>query len=375
MSRPQSNNARSHTSPYRYASASASGPSSSHSHSSGGGGPPGSSGSSRPPGTGSSVSSQEELGLSAWLACSADQEARISYVSESMQEILGYTPNDLIGKSCYLIFHPDEIPMLREIHYQALTDEKTACVAYYRALHKDGYYVECCCSYSTVYNMSLALYTRAVDGQRTLQQALTAREVIEISPASHGKFAIKRWPSSSIAPLASSPDSTSISLSPPPIDHPWPTPHKPSPRTFFIIDRFTDTSRIMYISNDVIINGSRLKNQPFYSMIRPSDRAHVRKYIESAKQSSPIMFNERRSGGHGYTTFHVLKIPDLPPHGETWPQGTDDSERSMPGQEFILVEGIFTASSDGLACIISKINPNQNRNRDANVRANSRDGR
>lgn len=27
----------------------------------------------------------------------------------------------------------------------------------------------------------------------------------------------------------------------------------------------------------------------------------------------------------------------------------------MPGQEFILVEGIFTANSDGLTCIISKI--------------------
>ncbi|OCF54256.1 hypothetical protein L486_08170 [Kwoniella mangroviensis CBS 10435] len=372
MSRPRSQS--NHPSPCKMQS----GPSSSHSHSSSGGGggggagggPPGSSGSSRPPGTGSSsVSSQEELGLSAWLSCSADQEARISYVSESMQEILGYTPNDLLGKSCYLIFHPDEIPMLREIHYQALTDEKTACVAYYRALHKDGYYVECCCSYSTVYNTSLALYTRAVDDERTLQQALTAREVIEVSSASQGKFAIKRWPSSSLAPLASSPDSTSISLSPPPIDHPWPTPHKPSPRTFFILDRFTDKGRVMYVSNDVIINGSRLKNQPFYSIIRPSDRAHVRKYIESAKQSSPIMFNERRSGGHGYTRFHILKIPDLPPYGETWPQGTDESERSMPGQDFILVEGIFTASSDGLACIISKIAPGGK----SNSRNNSRD--
>ncbi|WWC66225.1 uncharacterized protein I206_100126 [Kwoniella pini CBS 10737] len=321
--------------------------------------PPGSSGSSsKPPGTGSSVSSQEELGLSAWLACSADQEARIGYVSESMQEILGYTPNDLIGKSTYLIFHPDEIPMLREIHYQALTDEKTACVAYFRALHKDGYYVECCCSYYTVYNMSLALYTRAVDGQRTLQQALTAREVIEVSPSSQGKFAIKRWPSSSKAPLQSSPHSTSISLSPPPMDYPWPAPHKPSSRTFFILDRFTDTSRVMYVSNDVIINGSRLRNQSFYSAIRPSDRSHVRKYIESAKQSSPIMFNEKRSGGHGYTTFH---ISDLPPRGETWPQGTDESEKSMPGQEFILVEGIFTASSDGLACVISRVVPDKRR--------------
>ncbi|WWC86441.1 uncharacterized protein L201_001318 [Kwoniella dendrophila CBS 6074] len=346
MSRPNTSNVRGAPgSPYTQRTGS--------SHSSGG--PPGSSGSSRPPGTGSSVSSEEELGLSAWLACSANQEARINYVSESMQDILGYTPNDLIGKSCYVVFHPDQIPILREIHYQALTNEKTACVVYQRSLHKDGYYVDCCVSYYTVYNMSLALWTRAVDGQRTLQQALTAREVTEIAPSSEGKFTVKHWPSSSKAPLTSSPDSKSISLTSPRTGGRWPTPPNPTPRTFLMIDRFTDLSRIMYVSNDVIVNGSRLKNQPFYSVIRPSDRSHVRKYIEAAKKSSPIMYNEQRSGGHGYTTFHVLKIPDLPPHGETWPQGTDASERSMPGQDFILVEGIFTASSDGLTCIITRI--------------------
>lgn len=33
-----------------------------------------------------------------------------------MQDILGYTSADLIGKSVYLIFHPDEVPFLRQIH-------------------------------------------------------------------------------------------------------------------------------------------------------------------------------------------------------------------------------------------------------------------
>ncbi|WWD17694.1 hypothetical protein CI109_102135 [Kwoniella shandongensis] len=308
-----------------------------------------------PPTRSTSVASIEELGLSAWVACSADQEAKFHYVSESMQDILGYGSEDLVGKSCYLIFHPEEIPGLRQIHYQALTEERTACVAFFRVLHREGYYVECCCSYYTVYNMSLALYTRAVDGARTLQQALTAREVIEISPSSQGRFAVKRWPASTRTPLTSSPESTSMSLTVPSLDQRWPTPPKPTPRTFYIIDRFTDTSRVMYVSNDVIVNGSRLKNHSFYSIIRPSDRPHVRRYIESAKKSTPVMYNEHQSGGHGYTQFHVLKIPDLPPSDEPWPQGTDESERSMPGQEFILVEGIFTAGSDGLTCIIGKI--------------------
>lgn len=115
-----------------------------------------------------------------------------------------------------------------------------------------------------------------------------------------------------------------------------------------------------------------------------------------------MVYSEGRSGGHGYCRFSVLKvgrptliergpstdrsrrsplfhsstfatmirlrtapwiplgqIPDLPPHGELYPQGTDETERSMPGQEFIPVEAIFTASSDGLMCVISRILPSE----------------
>ena len=49
------------------------------------------------------------------------------------------------------------------------------------------------------------------------------------------------------------------------------------------------------------------------------------------------------------------QIPDLPPEGEIWPQGTDESERPLPGQEFIPVEGIFNACSDGVTCVIDPL--------------------
>lgn len=37
------------------------------------------------------------------------------------------------------------------------------------------------------------------------------------------------------------------------------------------------------------------------------------------------------------------------------PQGTDGTERMMPGQGFILVEGIFAAGSDGVICVIERV--------------------
>jgi hypothetical protein len=100
----------------------------------------------------------------------------------------------------------------------------------------------------------------------------------------------------------------------------------------------------------------------------------VREYINRAKSWGPVVLNAGRSGGHGYAEFEVLRvsakfgehlilisqIPDLPPRGELYPQGTDDSERHMPGQEFILVEAIFTASSDAVVCIIERIDRKRN---------------
>lgn len=53
--------------------------------------------------------------------------------------------------------------------------------------------------------------------------------------------------------------------------------------------------------------------------------------------------------------MRIPQIPDLPPTTSMWPEGTDESERIMPGQEFIPVEAIFTASSDGLTCVIERI--------------------
>jgi hypothetical protein len=49
-------------------------------------------------------------------------------------------------------------------------------------------------------------------------------------------------------------------------------------------------------------------NQPFYSIIRPSDRGVVRQYIEAAKEMSPVKNDDRRPGGYLYARFHVLKV-------------------------------------------------------------------
>lgn len=128
------------------------------------------------------------------------------------------------------------------------------------------------------------------------------------------------------------------------------------PRTAFFIDRFTQACTVEYVSNSLVVNAlHKLLDKPFFCIVRPSDRALVRTYIEHAKEAGPVVKDEKKPGGHGFCRFSVLKIPDFPLLDEVFPQSTDEDERSMPGQEFIPVEAVFTAGSDGVLCVIERL--------------------
>ncbi|BEJ13446.1 hypothetical protein CspHIS471_0306200 [Cutaneotrichosporon sp. HIS471] len=291
-----------------------------------------------------------ELGLSSLFVLTGERNAVMVYVSESIAEILGYDRYDLVGKTSYLIFHPDEIPLLREIHYYALQHEKVGCIMYMRLLHQRGFYVDCAVTYSTVYDLTVGIVTRAINGPNIIRLAATAREVVEARGGVDG-ITMKRW---STTPGSRSPTASPIPRTPLP-DKPWEenwVRAPPSPRTFFLLDRFTDTARIMFVSNRLLVSAAQ--DTSFYAIVRPQDRIRVRQWIDAAKLWAPVVYDEERTGGHGYLVFDVMKIPDLPPLNHAEPQGTEESVR-VEGQEFIRVEGIFTASSDGIAAIIAPV--------------------
>lgn len=104
------------------------------------------------------------------------------------------------------------------------------------------------------------------------EHAITAREIFEISPASQGRFSVTVGPLPLCVPVtcplitsqrqkstASSPSPPSTASPTPPPFHQLPPPSR-TPRTFFLIDRFTDTARVMYVSNDVVVNGGSVRH-------------------------------------------------------------------------------------------------------------------
>lgn len=336
------------------------------------------------------------LGVSFVWAAKLDSDPKWVYCSPSIYDILGYEPHELMGTRLFDLMHPEETPQLVGIQSMYGKEESMAIVAYHRIRHKSGEYLDICTAFSYVSDSVVATCSRVTD-RSPLRNPFGARDVLEVTKVTKGDVKLRKWkppakkttvaPSSTASPASSfgagssrsSSASPSYTSSPPtstttvtdlsvppalqdfdPADYYNLAPvSQRRKRTFFLLDRFTETAKIMWASNDVIVNTHQVTDKPFYSIVRPSHRKLVKRLIASAKKASPVTDGAGKDAStvHRYVHFDVLKIPDLPPEGEVWPIGTDESERPLPGQEFIPVEGIFNACSDGVTCVIDPLRP------------------
>lgn len=72
-----------------------------------------------------------------------DLDGYIDYLSPAITKVLGYAPEDLIGKQVRDIIHPDDYPETQQAYaaYVRSGDYDNAPRIQYRAMHKDGYYI------------------------------------------------------------------------------------------------------------------------------------------------------------------------------------------------------------------------------------------
>jgi PAS domain S-box-containing protein len=62
------------------------------------------------------------------------------YASPACRTLLGYEPDELVGRPAYDLFHPDDIPVITQSHTSVLTTTDLSTVTY-RIRHKDGHYL------------------------------------------------------------------------------------------------------------------------------------------------------------------------------------------------------------------------------------------
>jgi PAS domain S-box-containing protein len=83
-------------------------------------------------------------------------DANILYASDSIFEILGYSPQEVLGRSAFEYFHPEEIPYARSVHSRGVLLDKAAVLHYARLRSRDGRWVSSECVFSIVHDILFA---------------------------------------------------------------------------------------------------------------------------------------------------------------------------------------------------------------------------
>lgn len=82
-------------------------------------------------------------------------EAHILYSSDSVIDILGYTPDEIVNRSAWNFFSKDELPYAQEFHRKRVVMDTAAVLAYCNVLAKDGSWITCECCFTIVYDVMI----------------------------------------------------------------------------------------------------------------------------------------------------------------------------------------------------------------------------
>ena len=99
-------------------------------------------------------------------------DARLLYISNSIVDILGYFPHEVIGKSCWEYFHPDEIPFARAIHGRGVQLDKAAVLNYCKIRDKRGLWIGCECVFTIVHDVLVASTSIYRRGSKSLSMSI-----------------------------------------------------------------------------------------------------------------------------------------------------------------------------------------------------------
>ncbi|KIY00665.1 uncharacterized protein Z520_03330 [Fonsecaea multimorphosa CBS 102226] len=204
------------------------------------------------------------------------QDARIRYCSDSVEDILGYFPHEVTGRSCWDYFHPEEIPFARAVHGRGISLDKAAVMNYCRIKHKDGHWVGCECVFTVVHDVlvaSTAIYRRGPKARQRALDGAGIRRIFSSSPRDP-RYHMLSYLSNKF--------------------YDEPAAHMPEPRAALFLNRFSRTSTVMFATSGVDailgLQPSDLVGKSFYQCIDQACLQDAVKCIESAKANDSIAY-------------------------------------------------------------------------------------
>ncbi|KAL2217963.1 hypothetical protein M432DRAFT_632599 [Thermoascus aurantiacus ATCC 26904] len=204
------------------------------------------------------------------------KDACIRYASDSIEDVLEYLLHDVVSKSCWEYFHPDEIPFAKTIHGRGVKLDKAAVLNYCQIRHKNGHWVGCECVFTVVYDILVAstrIYRRDSRSLKRAADASVVRSLFTSSPRDP-RYHMLTYISSKFSQFSRT------------LSH--------EPRAALFLNRYTRTSTIMFATNGVTeilgVTPQQLVSKSFYYCIQKRCLRDAVRCIESAKANDSIAY-------------------------------------------------------------------------------------
>lgn len=102
-------------------------------------------------------------------------DATILYSSDSIVDILGYHPNEVVNRSCWDFFHPDELPLAREKHGRGVQRDRAAVLSYCQMRDRNNQWVGCEAVFTVVYDVLVGCTTIYKAGSKSQSKNMSTR--------------------------------------------------------------------------------------------------------------------------------------------------------------------------------------------------------
>ncbi|KAJ6108579.1 hypothetical protein N7523_009902 [Penicillium sp. IBT 18751x] len=256
-------------------------------------------------------------------------DASIRYASDSIQVVLGYQPHEVINRSCWDYFHPQELPFARSVYGRGVRLDKAAVLNYCSIRHRDGSWVGCECVFTVVYDVLIASTTVYRSGKGSQKRALDApivRQLFDSSPHDP-RYHMLTWIS----------DKFSRRLTEP----------LHEPRAALFVNRFTRTATIMYATNGVSeilgMSPDQLVSRSFFYCIQEACLRDAVRCLEGAKSNDSIAYLR-------FWFRNPLQDDDVDIDGNPTYGITPSVDPRIP----IELEAVVSCTSDGLVVILRR---------------------
>ena len=78
------------------------------------------------------------------------------YSSDSIVDVLGHTPDEVVGKKTWDFFKPSDLDAAQIFHKRSYEMDKASVLVYCDIKNRDGHWVRCECAFSVVYDVIVA---------------------------------------------------------------------------------------------------------------------------------------------------------------------------------------------------------------------------